>query len=288
MRRRFVLTITISLLFSLLFTTNIFAEWVTENNKYKYLDQSTGQYIKNNWLQEGNTFYYLDVNGDIVTGWYLINGKYYYFGDNGVMRVGFVTVNDKTYYLDVTNGQMVTGWIQVYNNGVNDYYYFADDGVMCVGWRNIGNNRFYFYDGKCIFNRFAQINGVWYHFGVNGAMETGWVNANGKMYHFNSTTGAQTRGWVQDEQGNEYYLSPVDGSLTTNITLQIGMGSYTFDSLGRCVSKDVTNGATNQAEITEGVNVGASPGYGTAGMSSYDYDYINSQGLIVGSTDGPK
>ncbi len=275
------------------------AEWVRgTNNKFKYMNNATGQYVVNNWVQDGNGFYYLDANGDTVSGWYLINNKYYYFNSSGLMQTGFLSVDDKTYYLDATSGQMVTGWIQTQNGGVVDYYYFGDNGVMYKGWNKIGDAWFYFLEGKCLVDTFAEINGLWYHFTVNGTMETGWVNNKGKMYYFNASNGSMMKGWIQDNNGYEYYLSEIDGSLIVNSTIQIAGVTCTFDSVGRCVSKD-TQGMVNSSQILgyettnstyAGVNVGVSPGVGmnAAGITSFQDEYNQRQGIQQGITTGPK
>ena len=293
------------MLFVMLLQLATFADWQkVDGGKYKYFNSAAGQYVTNNWLQTGNGFYYFDASGYAVTGWYLINGKYYYFDANGLMQVGFIEFNGNKYYLNPNNGEMVTGWIQTYTDGVLDYYYFSDNGVMLTGWNKIGDAWFYFYDGKCLVNTFAAVNGTWYHFGVNGAMDTGWVNANGKMFYFNVSNGSLTKGWIQDYSGNEYYLSEIDGSLAVNTSLQIGGMYYTFDSQGRCIAKDqYANGGVGNvnnyaggvlgyqaAESVYGVNVGVSPGtgFGSDGMISFENDYKQSQPLQAGSTAGPK
>ena len=307
MRKKIIFSFIASMLFVMLCSFTTFADWQkVDGGKYKYFNSAAGQYVINNWLQTGSGFYYFDASGYAVTGWYLINGKYYYFDANGLMQVGFIEFNGNKYYLNPNNGEMVTGWIQTYTDGVLDYYYFAENGVMMTGWNKIGNAWFYFYDGKCLVNTFAAVNGIWYHFGVNGAMDTGWVNANGKMFYFNVSNGSLTKGWIQDHSGNEYYLSEVDGSLAINTTLQIGGMYYTFDSQGRCIAKDqyanIGNGGGNASYYTAGilgyegvesvygVNVGVSPGTGYVGdgVTSFENEYKQSQPLQAGSTSGPK
>ena len=307
--RKKLLILTTAILFSITtLSSAVFADWYKDNNRYKYFNSAAGQYVVNNWLQTGNGFYYFDAAGYAVTGWYLINGKYYYFDQNGLMQIGFVESNGKKYYLNPSDGQMVTGWVQTYTDGVLDYYYFGDDGVMLTGWNKLGDAWFYFYDGKCLVNTFAEVNGVWYHFAVNGAMDTGWVNANGKMFYFNAKNGSLTKGWIQDQNGNEYYLSEVDGSLAVNTTIQIGGVYYTFDSMGRCISKNQDtfignlNGNGNYmvsssgvlgiqgTESVYGVNIGVSPGSGAGfdGVTSFQQAYEQSQPLQAGLTTGPK
>ena len=179
-KNNIVAKIGISVILLVTFISNVcFADWIRENNRYRYLNSSTGQYVVNNWLQTGNGFYFFDSNGYAVTGWYLINDKYYYFNQDGLMQTGFQEINGTKYYLDATTGVMVTGWVQTYTDGVLDYYYFLANGEMAKGWQQINNQWYYFWDGKCITDTFAKINDLWYHFSPAGTMDTGWVNRSG-------------------------------------------------------------------------------------------------------------
>lgn len=273
------------------------ADWVNQNGRFRFLNASNGSYIVNNWLQTGNGFYFFDQGGYAVVGWYLIDGKYYYFDANGLMQTGFQNIGGKTYYLDTITGQMVTGWVQTYNNGVVDYYYFDTNGERAVGWKKIDNKWYYFYDGKCIVNTFAAVNGIWYHFNQTGAMDTGWIMDNGKMFFFNLADGSLTRGWIQDEKGNEYYLSEVDGSLVVNMTLNIAGVTCTFDSTGRCIAKNSevigtagqVAGQYGTQAVSYGVNVGISPSMNqiSGAITSTTNQYIANQDLAAGSTAGP-
>ena len=284
----------------------VFADWVKENNRFKYYNSSTNQYVVNNWLQTGNGFYYFDQYGFAVTGWYVINGKYYYFNQDGLMQVGFQELNDKKYYFDPNNGQMVTGWVQTYTNGVVDYYYYDADGAQVIGWKQIANKWYYFYNGACLVDTFAEINNSWYHFNTAGSMDTGWITANGKMYYFNLSNGSMLKGWIQDQAGNEYYLSEYDGSLAVNTTINVAGRNYTFDETGKCIAKDQytyagdINGNTaalnsgvlgyKGTATVYGVNIGVEPGsYATSGaMTSVQQQIKASEPLQPGETAGPR
>ena len=248
---RIVKTILIAVVFTVFAVNAVFADWVKENNRYKFFDTMTGQYVINNWIQTGGGYYYLDAAGYVVVGWYVINGKYYYFDANGLMQVGFQQIGNETYYLEPTTGQMVTGWIQLYNNGVVDYYYFDEvNGNMAKGWKKIGDKWYYFNEGKCIVGTFAMVNEVWYHFNNEGAMDTGWVNSNGKMYFFNLGNGSLTRGWIQDQYGNEYYCKI--------------KGQYRTASASTC-SSFVKNAETRSAESNSYHRSGTSGSYHPSG-----------------------
>lgn len=278
-----------------------FADWVMENNNYRYFNTAANQYVINNWLQTGNGFYFFDQNGYIVKGWYLINGDYYYFNNDGLMLTGFQVINDKVYYLDMGNGKMITGWVQLYENGKLTYMYFGEDGAGKIGWTQIGDQKkwYYFNDGKALVDTWAKINDVWYHFNKDASMDTGWILDNGKMYYLNLSNGGLTKGWIQDQYGNEYYLSENDGSLAINTTIMIGGISYTFNETGKCISKNqyantsgnnyYVNGAGTNAQGAYGVNVGISPGTNTIqGISSTSAQQYQQSTLVPGSTAGPK
>ena len=287
-----------TLVFAIAFTNLTFADWIRENDRYRFLNAATGTYVVNNWLQTGSGYYFFDQAGYAVVGWYLIDGKYYYFDSNGLMQTGFINLGGKTYYLDTVTGQMVTGWVQTYRDGVVDYYYFDNTGAMAQGWVKIDNKWYYFYEGKCIVGTFAQVNNIWYHFNNTGAMDTGWISNNGKMYFFNLTDGSLTKGWIQDQNGNEYYLSEVDGSLIVNMTINIAGVACTFDDLGRCIAKNSEvigsstqiNGVYGGGQaVSYGINVGVSPSMNQIGgvMTSAQNQFLVNQDLAAGSTSGP-
>ena len=59
--------------------------WVDINkdgSSWMYL-QDDGRFLCRNWLQEGETWYYLDNHGLMVTGRVAINGKYEVFDESG-------------------------------------------------------------------------------------------------------------------------------------------------------------------------------------------------------------
>ena len=113
------------------------------------------------------------------------------------------------------------------------------------------------------------------------------------MYYFNASNGALMHGWIQDQYGNEYYLSDVDGSLIVNSTINIAGRSYTFDATGKCIAKDMDNGIlinNGQVNNSYSVNVGISPGNNQImdAVTSTQKKYAESLPLEVGNTTGPK
>ena len=49
-------------------------------------------------------------------------------------------------------------------------------------------------------------------------MATGWIQDKGEWYYLNAS-GAMAYGWIQDTDGNWYYLSTTTGAMLTNTTV---------------------------------------------------------------------
>lgn len=65
--------------------------------------------------------------GKMKTGWINDNNSWYYLNSNGSMKIGWLSLGSQWYYLD-TNGSMKTGWHKVNNS----WYYFYSDGSMAA------------------------------------------------------------------------------------------------------------------------------------------------------------
>ena len=73
---------------------------------------------QNLFFQKEKT-YYIDENGEMVTGWKDIDNFRYFFDENGEMSIGWKETKEGTYY-------------------------FQEDGKMSVGWQKIGEDTYYF------------------------------------------------------------------------------------------------------------------------------------------------
>lgn len=107
---------------------------------------SNGEVLKSTWLAEtipvGNkrTWYYLDSNGKMVTGWTTSGNGWYYLAQNGVMQTGWLQDNNNWYFLD-SSGKMQVGWLYY-----NDNWYFLNAyGQMLTGWV-LDNGKSYYLD----------------------------------------------------------------------------------------------------------------------------------------------
>lgn len=102
-------------------------QWMTVNGKWQYNDAS-GNPIKNTWFYDrgyGQT-YYLDAQGNMVTGWLYKDSQWYYLDNSGAKRTGWQLVGGEWYYLD-SAGVMKTGWLKDLDG---KWYYLKESGKM--------------------------------------------------------------------------------------------------------------------------------------------------------------
>lgn len=215
------------------------------------------------WDEEGDlVWYYFSSTGKAVTdGWAKISGKYYYFDEDGVMQTGWV--DDDTYYLD-ENGAMRTGWVFAKDPDSDDdddvipydddedshWYYFLSSGKKYVPSISKGDYKLY------------KIDGTYYCFDGNGAMQTGWVNMRDQdeegfaNYRYFQENGAVQTGWYSTTPPEEddynldfgwdvewYYFSstgvpkvgPYAEEASTNDLVKINGITYLFNEKGNPV-----------------------------------------------------
>lgn len=88
------------------------------------------------WLEKNSTWYYLNNEGRMLTGWQEINGKDYFLDySSGEMRTGLINDSDgKLYHLDEDSGAVKKGWMKKEDG--TWYYFGGDDGESITGWIN--------------------------------------------------------------------------------------------------------------------------------------------------------
>ncbi|OSA97763.1 UNVERIFIED_ORG: cell wall-binding protein [Clostridium botulinum] len=90
-------------------------------------------------------------DGKVIKGWYEDNGTWYYLNDEGVMQTGWIKDKDgRWYYLD-SNGAMKTGWIK----DKDKWYYLEPNSTG--------------YKGEMYCNCTTTIDGKKYSFDSSGA-----------------------------------------------------------------------------------------------------------------------
>ena len=88
--------------------------WVKSIDGWLYYNGDTGKPVRNDWLQDGEKWYWFNAAGIMVINtWYQYNNAWYYLGPDGSMcKSQLIASSEKIYAVD-SDGKMVTGEILV-------------------------------------------------------------------------------------------------------------------------------------------------------------------------------
>ena len=169
--------------------------WNQDGENWNYYDQN-GYKKKNSWVESYGSWYLMDEEGNMRTGWYDNGYNKFFFKDNGVMTVGWSKNDNKWYYFD-KNGYMKKGWVLSYGS----WYFMDNEGVMQTGWKVLGNETYYLNPGSGAMAADATlVDGVVWYF-----------DANGKL--------AKTEGWKINRNSNWLYYTYANGKTAANKTI---------------------------------------------------------------------
>ncbi len=88
---------------------------------------SNGTLARSTWIEDGeDTWYFIDDDGTMRTGWLQNGDDWYFFDSSGVMQTGAIRVEDRVYYMSY-DGSLYVGRHRV--NGIR--YTFTENG--CAG-----------------------------------------------------------------------------------------------------------------------------------------------------------
>ncbi len=260
------------------------------DNLWRYLDWS-GKMAVNTWVEDQ---FYVDQNGVMVSKTWLqldqdVNGEtdeshWYYFQDNGKAVMDAWKKIDGRYYHFNEEGAMETGWIE------DNMYFCGESGAARTGWQllyppededdywedsyspfdDLEGKRWYYFsatgkkyvpsddsDSDYVERR---INGVYYCFNRNGAMQTGWVYMGSDdaeddesiaNYHFYGPDGGMITGFYSAEPPEDLYsdyentvewfyftksgapiVGPKEGEAYTSDFLTVNGKTYLFNEKG--------------------------------------------------------
>lgn len=153
----------------------------------------------NTFVDDGQgNWYYLDQNGNNVTGQQTIEGKDYYFAADGKQVKGQeVTLDNKVYYYDENSGEK---WVNRFHMGADDK--------------------------------------TWYYHGADGAKVYGVQTIDGQSLYFDPKTGKQAKGSFVTVDGILYYYEEDKGLMLKNTSRVIDGLDYQFNANGQATAKD--------------------------------------------------
>ena len=225
-------------------------KWINTSGRWWYR-HADGSYIKSNWEQIGNQWYYFDKDGWMVTGWLKLSDTWYYMNTSGA-RVSncWTWVGNSCYYFDEDGKMAADTWI-------GDYYVNAD-GAWVPGQKNDQNGsqnsnqnqtqtkaqwvktsgRWWYRhaDGSYTKSNWEYIDGQWYYFDKDGWMTIGYQAVSGEWYYLQksaSPEGALTYTGVTSIMGN----SDLSSDKNTVVNKMVRM----FQKSGRSYPADKLN-----------------------------------------------
>ena len=241
-KKKWIIGIAAGLVAAILIAFFCFSGWVQlpwMTNRY-FLQH--GLVAKQAWVQDGDSYFYTDENGCMVTGLQEIDGSHYYFEpETGVMQTGWITdgKSDQKMYFKPGSGKAPVGWTEIEGN----VYRFSEQAVMLTGWQTVDDKKYYMDEEGRRCTGWQTIDGEEYYLDQEGAMHTGWLELDGDTYFLDKNghkcTGRQTvkgkeyffdndgvmrTGWSQTDGKRYYYGS--DGSMQTGLITVDGEKFY--------------------------------------------------------------
>lgn len=166
--------------------------WTQDENGKRFWDRATGALQKNSWLEDAGNKYFLDENGNPLTGTHEIDGVSYTFASTGALYTGWQKIDGK-WYLYSDTGERLTGWQEV--NG--KWYWMDEQGVMASS-RWIGD-KYVLSDGAMAVS--LIIDDTWYVDHTGNYIKNGIAVVDGRKYGF-GPTGRMEYTADLDEKGN--------------------------------------------------------------------------------------
>ncbi len=190
-------------------------------------DETTGRAVTGWQTDDNGVRHHYDTKGVMQTGW-VLDGSWYLLDENGQVLTGWQANGGSWYYLDPASGAMKTGWLKDGNN----WYWLSSTGTMSSGWIWDGSNWYYMNSDGTMKTGWLNLGGTWYWLDTtSGAMGTGWI-WDGSAYYFCASDGHWINvnvqwqdmfNWAQDYSSATNYLILVD---TQNCRVGIYYGRY--------------------------------------------------------------
>lgn len=206
--------------------------WVQVGGKWRYW-LTEAEYYKNDWLNQGDSWYYLDKNGDAATGWREIRGNWFYFYSDCAMASDIWIDN---YYVNEFGvwepNASRSEWIL---SGNRWWYRHADGSYTSSGWEEIGDSWYYFDSAGWMVTGWQWVGDKCYYLTASGAMAADtWIGE-----YYVDASGAWVPGAARDQwilSGSQWWYRHADGSYTSSGWEEIGGQKYYFDSAGWMVT----------------------------------------------------
>jgi len=233
-------------------------------------------------FKDGHWYLVDQKTGQYLTGIQPITdqNKVVYYNDAGQMQYGQQKIDGYWYNFDVADGAMKTGLVQIPEQ--NKTVYYANNGRMQYGWQWVNNATRYFdtFNGAMVTGQ-QKINGHWYLFDNNGAMQRGFQNL--KAYGDDKTVYYNQDGWMlygwQGIDNVPYYFDTFNGAMMTG-ERYINGHWYLFNDKGQ-MQRGFQKVMENGKEKTVYYNYDGWRLYGWQGIDDVPYYFDKSTGAMM-------
>ncbi|MEY8736003.1 GH25 family lysozyme [Lactobacillus sp. AN1001] len=233
-------------------------------------------------FKDGHWYLVDQKTGQYLTGIQPITdqNKVVYYNDAGQMQYGQQKIDGYWYNFDIADGAMKTGLVQIPEQ--NKTVYYANNGRMQYGWQWVNNATRYFdtFNGAMVTGQ-QKINGHWYLFDNNGAMQRGFQNL--KAYGDDKTVYYNQDGWMlygwQGIDNVPYYFDTFNGAMMTG-ERYINGHWYLFNDKGQ-MQRGFQKVMENGKEKTVYYNYDGWRLSGWQGIDSVPYYFDKSTGAMM-------
>ena len=179
-------------------------------------------------------------------------------------RMGLVATasNDPAFYnptvlplsadTQTVTGPSAPGPVSEWVNVDGEWYYYGADGAIQTGWILIDGTWYYSNDSGVRQTGWVSVGGKWYYLNASGAMQTGWVAVGGTWYYMNSS-GAMQTGWLS--VGGKWYYLNASGAMQTG-WVAVGGTWYYMNSSGAMLTGEQWIGGQRYVFASNGAWIG--------------------------------
>ena len=137
------------------------------NGKKYYFLEDGEQITKEGWYLTNGTYYWINKDTSLQTGWVKYDNNWYWMKEDGTMASSeWITYDKNRYYFRSWGGMYKNAFITYDNN----LYYLGSDSKMAIGWQSIGGNTYYFRSWGCMITGKQVIDGKTYVFDEDGKL----------------------------------------------------------------------------------------------------------------------
>ncbi len=210
-------------------------QWINDQGKTVYYSPKTAQMVHGQQNITGHWYLFDKTTGAMQRGFQNLkdygDDKTVYYNQDGWMLYGQQKIENKWYNFDTFNGAMKTGFVKIPDQ--NKTVYYAPNGQMQYGWQWVDNATRYFdtFNGAMATGQ-KMINGHWYLFDNNGAMQRGiqYIPEDNKLVYYNQD------GWMlygkQNINGVDHNFNTFNGALEAKGQVKVGDNWYLFNNAG--------------------------------------------------------